>query len=404
MKISSFPVSNELFDKSLNILMTCANPFRSRLKSGIQYLLALQFLRKLTEPSTSCIILLIGILFAVLPPSSIQACAVPVFKYALTYWAPDPYGVIVFHRGPLSTEQKLLVDRLQRASLGIDTRANVIVRMVNLAGSPDAEMQKLWEAQSGSEMPWMVLKYPRLSMISEDVWSGPLEGDAVEAILDSPVRKEIARHILEGKVAVWILLESGSKQQDDEAANLLETQLKKMSETLRISVPELGGDQFTESDLSVSFSVLRLSRSDPDEKILVQMLLKSEWDLKTFSKPIAFPVFGRGRALYALVGDGITESNIEMACAFLVGWCSCQVKAQNPGVDLLMSVDWDNMIGDELYSETTLLMESSEPAAIEVTRSNALRRNVLIVLLILILGVAVVTFVVLWRGKRSNRL
>jgi len=347
---------------------------------------------------------LIGILFVVLPSSSIQACAVPVFKYALTYWAPDPYGVIVFHRGPLSTEQKLLVDRLQRASLGIDTRANVIVRMVNLAGSPDAEMQKLWEAQSGSEMPWMVLKYPRLSMISEDVWSGPLEGDAVEAILDSPVRKEIARHILEGKVAVWILLESGSKQQDDEAANLLETQLKKMSETLRISVPELGGDQFTESDLSVSFSVLRLSRSDPDEKILVQMLLKSEWDLKTFSKPIAFPVFGRGRALYALVGDGITETNIEMACAFLVGWCSCQVKAQNPGVDLLMSVDWDNMIGDELYSETTLLMESSEPAAIEVARPNVLRRNVLIVLVILVLGVAILTFVVLWRGKRSNRL
>jgi hypothetical protein len=354
--------------------------------------------------STSCIILLTGILFVVSPPSSIQACAVPVFKYALTYWAPDPYGVIVFHQEPLSTEQKSVVDRLQRASLGIDPRANVIVRMVDLAGSPDAEMQKLWKAQSGPEMPWMVLKYPRLSMISEDVWSGSLEGDAVEAILDSPVRKEIARLILEGEVAVWVLLESGDKQQDDEAANLLETQLKKMSETLRISVPELGGDQFTESDLRVSFSMLRLSRSDPDEKILVQMLLKSEWDLKTFSKPIAFPVFGRGRALYALVGDGITESNIEMACAFLVGWCSCQVKAQNPGVDLLMSVDWDNMIGDELYSETTLLMESSEPAAIEVARPNVLRRNVLIVLVILVLGVAVITFVVLWRGKRSNKL
>ncbi len=350
------------------------------------------------------IILLIGTLFVILLPSSIQACAVPVFKYALTYWAPDPYGVIVFHRGPLSTGQKSVVDRLQRASLGIDPRANVIVRMVDLAGSPDAEMQKLWKAQSGSELPWMVVKYPRMSMISEDVWSGPLEGDDVEAILDSPVRKEIARRILEGEVAVWVLLESGDKQQDDEAAHLLETQLEKMSETLRISLPEIGVDQFAESDLSVSFSMLRLSRSDPDEKILAQMLLKSEWDLKTFSKPIAFPVFGRGRALYALVGDGITESNIEMACAFLVGWCSCQVKAQNPGVDLLMSVDWDNVIGEELYSETTMLMESSEPAAIEVARPNVLRRNVLIVLAILVLGVAIFTFVVLWRGKRSNRL
>ncbi len=355
--------------------------------------------------SSPCIILLIGALFVVLSQaSSVQACAVPVFKYALTYWAADLYGVIVFHRGPLSTEQKSVVDRLQRASLGIDTRANVIVKMVDLAGSQDAEIQKLWKEQPGSELPWMVVKYPRLSMISEDVWSGPLADSAVEAILDSPVRKEIARRILEGEVAVWVLLESGDKQQDDEAANLLETQLKKMSDTLRILVPEIGMDQFTEADLSVSLSMLRLSRSDPDEKILVQMLLKSEWDLKTFSKPIAFPVFGRGRALYALVGDGITETNIEMACAFLVGWCSCQVKAQNPGVDLLMSVDWDNMVGDELYSETALLLESSEPAAIEVARPNVLRRNVLIVLVILVLGVAISTFVVLWRGKRSNRL
>jgi hypothetical protein len=243
-----------------------------------------------------------------------------------------------------------------------------------------------------------------MSMISEDVWSGPLEGDDVEAILDSPVRKEIARLILEGEVAVWVLLESGDKQQDDEAAHLLEIQLEKMSETLRISLPEIGVDQFTESDLSVSFSMLRLSRSDPHEKILAQMLLKSEWDLKTFSKPIAFPVFGRGRALYALVGDGITETNIEMACAFLVGWCSCQVKAQNPGVDLLMSVDWDNVIGEELYSETKLLMESSEPATIETRHAVSLWRNVLIVLAILVLGVAIFTFVVLWRGKRSNRL
>ncbi|TWW12353.1 hypothetical protein E3A20_01920, partial [Planctomyces bekefii] len=35
---------------------------------------------------------------------------------------------------------------------------------------------------------------------------------------------------------------------------------------------------------------------------------------------------GRGRVLYALVGDGIAEGTIAAACDFLTGPCSCQVK------------------------------------------------------------------------------
>jgi hypothetical protein len=59
---------------------------------------------------------------------------------------------------------------------------------------------------------------------------------------------------------------------------------------------------------------------------------------------MAIPVFGRGRALYALVGKGIAADVIEEACVFLTGGCQCTVKAQNPGVDLIMNVDWDKMV------------------------------------------------------------
>ena len=63
--------------------------------------------------------------------------------------------------------------------------------------------------------------------------------------------------------------------------------------------------------------LLRVRRDDPAEALLVWMLLGSESDLAGQNEPIAFPVFGRGRVLYALVGDGITADNVRTAGAFL---------------------------------------------------------------------------------------
>ena len=74
------------------------------------------------------------------------------------------------------------------------------------------------------------------------------------------------------------------------------------------------------------------------------MLLATESDLREEFEngtPMAFPVFGRGRVLFALLGDGIATSTIEEASRFLAGACQCTVKADNPGVDLLVAFDWD---------------------------------------------------------------
>ena len=62
------------------------------------------------------------------------------------------------------------------------------------------------------------------------------------------------------------------------------------------------------------------------------------------------PTVRGARQLYALVGKGIAPHTIGAACSFIAGPCSCQVKGQNPGFDLLMSVDWDNAVGDNKIS------------------------------------------------------
>jgi hypothetical protein len=91
-------------------------------------------------------------------------------------------------------------------------------------------------------------------------------------------------------------------------------------------------------------------------------LLNSEPDLHEYSdQPLAFPVFGRGIVLYALVGKGISPETIKSASSFIVGPCSCQVKEQNPGFDLLLSHDWDGAVGKQLISSASAQETTDAP-------------------------------------------
>jgi hypothetical protein len=146
-----------------------------------------------------------------------------------------------------------------------------------------------------------------------------------------------------------VLLESGVSSADESAAKTLQTRLKHLENTL--ALPKVDQEDLDkglmsvpESQLKVAFSMIRVSRKDPAEQVLVRMLSGSEDDLQEEKEPMAFPVFGRGRALFALVGKGIGEEMIDEACTFLIGPCSCVVKEENPGLDLLFAEDWDGQI------------------------------------------------------------
>jgi len=287
---------------------------------------------------------------------SADACSVPVFRYALERWRPDVYEAIVFQRGPLQGEPKELLKRLEKAAFANGGLAPVEIRTVDLAKEPDGEMKDLWQAQQAAEIPWLVLRLMRHGQRSEQVWAAPFSAAAVDLMLDSPVRRAIGNAIRTGDSAVWVLLECGDKTRDDAAAQVLKEQLRKLEKSLKL--PVLRADNPEDRiergpnmpELRLGFSMVRLTRSDPAEAPLVQMLMRVEEDLVKFAdRPIAFPVFGRGRALYGLIGPGskgemtgINPETIEEACAFLIGPCGCEVKRLNPGSDLLITVDWTN--------------------------------------------------------------
>lgn len=285
-----------------------------------------------------------------------DACSLPVFRYSLERWPADPYHIFIYHRGPLADRDKALAEGMRRLAEA-PPFANIRVATIDLESQPDPLAVKGAPQRAMPRLPWMTVLFPGIPGRVPEVWSGPLTRDNVEAVLDSPARREIARRIQSGESAVWVLLECGDPVVDERASAILERTLKKMEKELAIPPQDAealallsrGGPQ-----MRVAFSLLRVSRSDPSERFLVMSLLGSEPDLDELRGPMAFPVFGRGRLLYALVENGINEANIAEACFFLVGPCLCEVKAEHPGTELLIAFDWDGFLAGEAAPNTPL--------------------------------------------------
>lgn len=310
----------------------------TRTRRGLTALVCLTYhggMRSL--PSTSRLI--VALLAIAVIPQPARACTVPVFRYALERWKPSPYQVTVFHRGVLTDAQRLLVKQMEIAP------ANLKVEVADLAGEPSEEARTLWRLRGGSAaLPHVIVRYPEDDAEASPVSSGPLDEAHVRSWLDSPARRGLVNHLANGESAVWLLLESGEADADAQAARMLEAELDRLRADLKLSEPDPRDLLSTTIPLKLSFVVFRVSRSAPDEARLVEMLLGGEEGLDKVRGPIAFPVFGRGRVRLALHGERLRPTEIERWASSLCGPCSCVLKEQNPGFDLLLSASWDDLL------------------------------------------------------------
>ncbi len=321
-------------------------------------------------------------LWLALGPGVASACTVPVFRYALERWPSDAYRIVVFHKGELSEADQAVVDWLKDVGTPEEGYERLLLRTVDVEGEMDEQMQSLWKEQTKREeqaeekeqaepkLPWMVVLYPPFARIPVPAWTGPLTADAAKQLVKSPAREKVAERILGGDSVVWLFLESGKKEKDAAALKLLKTQLDKLEDDLEIppqapaapmpgAPPAPGAAEVYEDDpaaigpeLKVAFSILPVKRSDLKEQTFIEMLLHTEKGLTELDEPMAFAMYGRGRALWALVGEGINEQNIFETSAFMIGPCACQIKAQAPGTDMLTLTDWDGaLMGEEMVEE-----------------------------------------------------
>lgn len=277
---------------------------------------------------------------------ALTVCNIPVFRYALERWRASSYEAILFRREPLGEAERALLRELRRSN------ANIEFREVDLTGVPEESDAALWKAQGDRPLPWVVVRFPDAGPSFPPAWSGRLADLRAEGLLDSPARREIVRRLLAGDSAVWIFLESGRKEIDDAAAELLKSELERLEKTLKLPVPaEEDPPLLSEVPLKIAFSILRISASDKDERAFVGLLRAAEPDLRDAEGPVVVPIFGRGRALWPIWDKGISRVAIEEIGVFLTGECSCQVKELNPGVDLLFDADWEGSLAMPVRQE-----------------------------------------------------
>ena len=267
------------------------------------------------------------------------ACSLPVFRYALESWKPEPYQALVFSHGLLPADAQPLLKSLQ------DSPANLSVAVVDVdADKPDSpDALKLWQAHGAPALPWLAVRFPQGGTLA---WSGALDAAGLAALLDSPARKLLRQELLGGASAVWVLLESGDATRDDKIAALLQKQSADLAKRLQLPATDPDNSQLRSGlPLKLEFSVVRVARTAPEEKFFAALLLQPELnpqpDNPERAEPLVFPVFGRGRALPAFKEKDLLPETLTGAAQFLTGACSCTAKELTAGADLLIAADWE---------------------------------------------------------------
>jgi hypothetical protein len=282
----------------------------------------------------------------------VSACNIPVFRYALERWKSDDYEVVVFHDGELGDVDSTWLNQLENAVSSKQGTANATVIRIDLAMTKDEKRLAFWNSlPSKPELPYVAVRLVSPRGRSVDAWRGTLNEAAKIPLFDSPVRAEITKRLLNGHSIVWLMLKSGKEELDAPLAKLLKEQCQALESTIQlpegIGVP--GSELYSEVPLFVKFSLLEIDRKRSTESLMIHLLDHFHGELDS-TKPLVAPVFGRGRLLEVIPGETLSPELIRDLTMFMSGACSCQVKDRNPGIDLLMSRNWDV----ELFGENGL--------------------------------------------------
>lgn len=295
-----------------------------------------------------------------------NACKIPVYRYALERWAPDMFEVIVFYDEEIPLE---FIDALEPLDANNSDDSNFILYDVSV-NDLRQPLDLIYQSTGAESLPWVLVRNAN-APIGEVVWHGPVSDPAAQNLVTSPVRDAVIQSLGNGESAAWVFLPCGDDEKDNAARTLIQSQLKQMEESLELPEQDPG----VPSDvLKLKFSYTEIDPNDEKEFFFKTQLLQTEPDLLAYTdEPMVFPIFGRGRVLYALIGDGISEENIRYACEFVIGACSCQVKELNPGMDLLTLANWDSFIHQSIVGEweLSLAMESNLDKLLESAKDES---------------------------------
>jgi hypothetical protein len=248
-------------------------------------------------------------------------CTIPVFRFALDRWHADHYRLEL------------------RAEDAKDAAVAAFVRNLDAASGINLEVERSQDTDS-------ILRMPASDGTGTELWRGTLTRAALDGLIDSEARREIAAKLLSGDAAVWVLIDNGDPEGAERAATAINKRLRYLEKVIQL--PKIDPNDPSSRlgpgpALRTSFSLVRI-QSHHNEAPLLSMLSANERDLVSSGKPWTSVVFGRGRVLGSWPIESMEDAHVEELALFLTGACSCQVKRQNPGWDLLLQFDWESKL------------------------------------------------------------
>ena len=226
------------------------------------------------------------------------ACTTRVSEWVLLNALPNQYTLVYFHKGSVSESVK---KQNQKLAEGI-TSSNIQFKTVSRQEIAEPYYGLYYEGRFFSEYKMV---------------------DDLKGLTSSPMREKVAAELMAGKLCVMLYLKTDNKEKDDRGLNTLYSAIES-------------------SPFGKIITVVELSRNSREEHHFASLLLNVEDDLKYISEPMLFGIFGRFKALEPLLGRGISEENINLMIDFFTAECSCLIKDDLPGTDILSLDQWEN--------------------------------------------------------------
>jgi hypothetical protein len=226
------------------------------------------------------------------------ACTTRVSEWVLLNSFPEKYSLIYYCSAPVSEKIKKQNDALKE---------NLKLANLNFSSKVKGDLKQ----------PYYALYYKNKLFAKYE------SQDALRNLESSPLRKKIASELLEGKLCVMLYLKIGNEAKDKSSLNIIQKAVKS-------------------SPFKDILTVLELDRENSEEVHFTSLLLNVEEDLKNISEPMLFGIFGKFKALEPLLAGGISEENINLMIDYLKAECSCLIKDDLPGTDILYSGNWEN--------------------------------------------------------------
>jgi hypothetical protein len=226
------------------------------------------------------------------------ACTTRVSEWILLNASPSNYTLVYFQNGPPDESITRQNQQLSESFRGANIQFKTVDRQ---------------EAAS----PYFGLFY------KDRLFSKFKSTNELSGLTSSPLREKIASELMAGKLSVMLYLKTDNREKDEKGLKALRSALD--------SSP-FGG----------IIPVVELSRNSQEEHHFVSMLLNIEDDLMEIQEPMLFGILGRFKALEPLLGKGISEENINLMIDYFTAECSCLIKDNLPGTDILYDGKWEN--------------------------------------------------------------